>query len=99
MTDRDCNWKPNIIMKKIATILLTILSLTALAQNLNSERDSLYILLKQAKTPAEQFRCWNNLSAYFLYAGQADSLIKSTEQEFKLAAMLQEDTLLVESYI
>jgi Tetratricopeptide repeat len=86
-------------MKKIVSLLLTFLSLTAIAQNTTFQIDSLYTALKKAKTPAEQFDVWTDLKEYYTYRGQTDSSWYFAELLLSYATKSQEDSLLSTAYV
>jgi tetratricopeptide (TPR) repeat protein len=87
-------------MKKLITFFCFVASMqTAFAQNSNFRRDSLYQVLKQAQTPAGQVEAWVDISEYYGYAGQPDSLQYANEQILKIASLTQEDSLLAKAYL
>ncbi len=86
-------------MKKILPLLFILISIIAFAQNKNSEFDSLYTLLKKAKTTAEQFAAWEYLKEYYSYCGQIDSSWIAAEQLLKIATTSQQDSLLASAYV
>ena len=62
-------------MKKIIALFCFIATMqNAIAQTSDFRRDSLYQLLKQAKTSARQVKAWVKIGEYYCYAGQPDSL-------------------------
>ena len=73
------------MMKRIIIILPLLFCLlysaqTVFAQNSNSKRDSLYQVLKQAKTPARQIEVWRKIGTDYSYSGQQDSFKYAGEQ-------------------
>ena len=87
-------------MKIIITLIIFIVGIqTALAQNSNFKRDSLYKNLKQAQTPARQFKAWKDISDNYGYLGQPDSLRYASEEMLKIARQTQQDSLLAWTYV
>ena len=87
-------------MKKIIALICFIASMqTAVAQNSNFRRDSLYQLLKQAQTPAGQVEAWSNIGEYYGQSGLPDSLQYTNEQMLKIASGTQQDSLLAKAYL
>ena len=92
-------------MKKIITLFCFIASMlpiairTTFAQNSTYRRDSLYKELKQTQTPAGQVAAWVDISEYYGYAGQPDSLQYANEQMLKIASVTQQDSLLAKAYL
>ena len=78
------------MMKRIIIILPLLFCLlfstqTVFAQNSNFKRDSLYQVLKQAKTPATQIEAWRKIGTDYGYSGQQDSFRYAGEQMLKIA--------------
>ncbi len=87
-------------MKKMITLFCFIASIqTVFAQNSNFKRDSLYKVLKQAKTPAEQVATWGSIGEDYGYTGQQDSLQYVSEQILKIASGTHQDSLLAKAYL
>ncbi len=86
-------------MKKFVVVILVLFSITAFAQNSSLRRDSLYQLLKQAKTSAGQVIAWGQISEDYGYTGQPDSSRYASEQMLKIATSAQQDSLLARAYL
>jgi hypothetical protein len=87
------------MMKKIITLFCFVAGMqTALAQNSNFRRDSLYKKLNQAKTPAEQVRAWVDISEHYAQTGEPDSSRFANEQLLNIASATKQDSLLSKAY-
>ena len=85
--------------KIIALFCFLIIIQISFAQNSNFKRDSLYRVLKQAKTPAEQVNAWAAIGENYGYAGQPDSLRYASEQMLKIASDSRQDSLTAKAYV
>ena len=72
---------------------------TVFAQNSNFNRDSLYQILKQAQTPARQIEAWSDITEFYGYTGQPDSVQYANEQMLKIASSTNQDSLLGKVYL
>lgn len=87
-------------MKKLILLFWFFATIqTAFAQNSNVIIDSLYQLLKNAKTPSSQINIWVKLSEQYGYVGKPDSLRYSSEQILKIASGTNQDSLLAKAYV
>ncbi len=87
-------------MKKLISLFCLIASIqTAFAQNSDFRRDSLYIELKQAQTPGEQFKAWIDIGGYYRESGEPDSLQYANGQTLKIASGTHQDSLLAKAYL
>jgi tetratricopeptide (TPR) repeat protein len=87
-------------MKKIITFFYFIASMqTAFAQKTNAIRDSLYLLLKQAQTPARQIDLLQQIGSEYDYTGLPDSSRYICEQMLKIATDANQDSLFATAYL
>jgi tetratricopeptide (TPR) repeat protein len=86
-------------MKKIILLLPLFYFTAALSQNYTYNRDSLFVLLKQSKSPVEQIHILEDIGDFYLYAGQYDSSSLVYQKTLQLATDFQIDSLLARAYV